>query len=116
MATDELFYVVDFVNVGGLPMPLPLEITYSDGSVEKLTIPAEIWRYNNEKVSKLFVTDKEMVKIALDPHLALADADRTNNQFPREVVKSRFKLFKVKEEPNIMRQSETGEKDGGSKR
>jgi hypothetical protein len=109
LATDEMFYAVDFVNVGGLPMPLPLEITYGDGSARKLTIPAEIWRTNAKKVTKLFITDQEIVKIVLDPHLAIADADRSNNQFPAEPVKSRFQLFKMKEEPNpMLRDKENG--------
>ncbi|MCP4204854.1 MAG: M1 family metallopeptidase, partial [bacterium] len=109
LATGEKFYVVDFLNVGGLPMPLPLEITYGDGSARKLTIPAEIWRHNAKKVSKLFITEKEIVKIVLDPHLSIADADRTNNHFPPEVVKSRFQLFKIKEEPNpMLRDKENG--------
>ncbi len=113
LATDKLFYVVRFVSLGGLPMPLPLELTYADGSIEEVTIPAEIWRTNAERVDKLFITEQEIVEIALDPHLALADADRGNNRFPRQPVKSRFQLFKKKEEPNPMRR---GEKDGDGSR
>ncbi len=119
LATEEKLYVVDFVNIGGLPMPLPLEITYGDGSVRRLTIPAEIWRYNTKRVSKLFITESEIVKIVLDPHLSIADADRANNQFPPEPVKSRFQLFKMKEEPNPMSRDEAprgGTESGGGSR
>ena len=112
LATEELFYVVHFRNLGGLPMPLPLEITYADGSVESLTIPAEIWRWNNVKVDKLFITEQEIAKIVLDPHLAIADADMSNNRFPAEPVKSRFQLYKIKEEPNPMLRGEPKD-DGG---
>ena len=112
--TEKKFYVADFDNLGGLPMPLPLEITYADGSVETRTIPAEIWRYNAQHVRKLFLTDQDIVKIVLDPHLAIADADRSNNTYPPEPVKSRFQLFKVKEEPNPMQRREQA-KDGASK-
>ncbi len=91
-------------------MPFPLEINNADDSVEKLTIPAEIWRWNNQQISKLFITDKEIAKMTLDPHLEIADADRSNNQFPREAVKSRFKLYEVKENSNPMLRDKV---DGG---
>lgn len=100
--SDKLFYVVDFNNIGGLPTPLPLKITYNDGEEVLMRIPAEIWRWNNQKVSKLLVTEKEIHSIVLDPYLETADADVSNNAFPREVQKSRFKLFKQEEKPNYM--------------
>lgn len=88
------FYVVDLKNIGGLVMPVILEINYADGTKEELRIPAEIWRYNNTDVSKMIVTPKEIATITLDPHLETADADLSNNFFPRRPAKSRFQLFK----------------------
>ena len=41
------FYVIDFANVGGLVMPLPVQIDYTDGTREDLNLPAEIWRVDN---------------------------------------------------------------------
>lgn len=41
---DELYYILDFKNIGGLVMPIPLQIDYEDGTSEVIKIPAEIWR------------------------------------------------------------------------
>jgi len=98
----ELFYVVDFANKGGLVMPLILEITYEDGAVEDLYIPAEIWRKDNENVSKMIVADQPIEKIVLDPRFETADIDTTNNTFPPEPVRSRFDLEKREDRPNPM--------------
>ncbi|HEY0319603.1 MAG TPA: M1 family metallopeptidase [Pyrinomonadaceae bacterium] len=88
------FYVVSLKNIGGLVMPVILQIEYMDGTTEELRIPAEIWRYNNYDVSKLIMTPKEIKAITLDPHLETADVDVSNNYFPRRPIKSRFQIFK----------------------
>ncbi len=98
------FYFVDFKNIGGLVMPVILEIAYADGTKEEMRFPAEIWRLNNFEVSKLIVTPKEIASLTLDPRLETADADLTNNFFPRRPAKSRFQVFKEQRQgpPNPM--------------
>jgi hypothetical protein len=96
------FYIVDFENKGGLVMPILLAITYVDGSVEHINIPAEIWRKNTKKVSKLFVREKEIKAIALDPNWETADTNINNNYWPARLIKSRFELFKEKKKRNMM--------------
>jgi len=93
------FYVVDLKNIGGLVMPVILQMEYTDGTTEELRIPAEIWRLNNSDVSKLIVTKKEIRSITLDPHLETADVNVENNYFPRRPVKSRFQIFKEQQRP-----------------
>lgn len=93
------FYVVDLKNVGGLVMPVIFKVEYMDGTSEEIRIPAEIWRYNNFEVSKLIVTKKEAKSIVLDPNLETADADLSNNFFPRRAVPSRFQIFKQGQAP-----------------
>jgi hypothetical protein len=88
------FYVVDLKNLGGLVMPLIFKVEYMDGTSEEVRVPVEIWRYNNWEVSKLIVTHKEAKAIILDPNLETADADLTNNFFPRRPVPTRFQIFK----------------------
>ncbi len=102
LAMGENFYVVDLKNLGGLVMPVILEVAYADGSKEEMRIPAEIWRRNNTAVSKLIVTPKEIQTIVLDPHLETADTDLTNNYFPRRPLKRKFELFKEKKQTNPM--------------
>ncbi len=94
---DQNFYEITFTNEGGLVTPIIVEFTYSDGSKELEKIPAEIWRYNEKKVTKVFVKEKEVVNISLDPDGDTADTSVENNFFPKKEVKSRFQEFKEKE-------------------
>jgi hypothetical protein len=100
------FYVVDLKNIGGLVMPVIFEIEYADGAKEMMRIPAEIWRYNNSEVSKLIMTPKEIRSITLDPRQETADADASNNSFPRRPVQTRFQIFKQQTTQNPMQQLE----------
>ena len=88
------FYIVKFKNVGGLVMPIIVRAHYADGTHELRTYPAEIWRQNSAEISKLIVSDKEIVRLELDPKQQTADADTSNNHWPPRLVPSRFKLFK----------------------
>ncbi len=110
-----LFYVIDFSNLGGLVMPLLLQIDYVDGSSESLKIPAEIWRYSDKHVAKMLVRAKEIKAIALDPKLETADADMSNNDWPRKAVKSRFHLFKDQKRNLMQRLQSSDPKDKDDK-
>jgi hypothetical protein len=120
LKSSQNFYVLDFSNRGGLVMPIILKITYVDGSVQEWRGPAEIWRYNHKKVSKLLISDKEIQSIELDPQLETADTDRSNNFFPRKMVPSRFKIFKEEKKRNEMQEAkapaaETGKESSAPK-
>lgn len=99
------FYVIDFANRGGLVMPIILRAHYADGTNTLLEIPAEIWRRHSRQVSKLMITDKELVRLELDPRRQTADADYSNNHWPPKLEPSRFELFKQSEESNPMREA-----------
>ena len=90
----EYVHFVDFSNVGGLVTPLPLTLTYADGSTEEYPVPAEVWRYNALQVTKLFIRNKRIVSVELDRNHLIADADKTNNVTPRRIGESRIELFK----------------------
>jgi hypothetical protein len=87
-------YQIRFKNLGGLVTPLIIEWTYKDGSKEIEKIPAEIWRSNENEVTKVFVKDKEVTNIILDPNFELADVEMSNNVFPKKTTESRFDQFK----------------------
>ena len=91
---DYHYYEISFSNIGGLVMPIILQMEYADGSKEVRRIPVEIWRRNTESVTKLFVTEKEVTQFELDPYLELPDTDRENNYVPRQLVPTRFQLYK----------------------
>lgn len=86
-------YQITFKNKGGLITPLVIEWTYKDGSKEIEKIPAEVWRLNEQQVTKVFVKTKEVTNIVLDPNFELADVDVTNNTFPKK-AESRFDQFR----------------------
>jgi len=87
------FYQIDFQNKGGLVMPLILEFKFTDGTTELMRIPAEVWRYDNYTISKIFIFKKEVLSVSLDPFLETADCDVENNFWPRKTVPSRFDIF-----------------------
>jgi hypothetical protein len=88
------FYELTFENLGGLVMPLIIQINYEDGTSEVLRIPAQIWQVNNDVVSKVLILDKAVEYFKLDPFLETADTDLSNNSWPKQMEPSRFKLFK----------------------
>lgn len=88
------FYELTFRNVGGLVMPIIVEFTFKDGSKEVDRIPAQIWRKNEQKVTKLFMKDKEVSSIQLDPYKETADINEENGMWPIKELPSRFQLFK----------------------
>ncbi|WNC73304.1 M1 family metallopeptidase [Thalassotalea psychrophila] len=93
---DKNYYVINFSNLGGLVMPILLDLTYEDGSTESMHIPAEIWRRAPKNVSKLIVTEKgkNLVSVTVDPHWETADVNPDNNHFPRRIIESRIEAFK----------------------
>ena len=84
-------------------MPIILELTYTDGEKEMLTLPAEIWRRSPKAVKKLIITDKKKVlqSVVIDPHWETADTDVNNNHFPRKIMPSRIEAFKSKKKPGL---------------
>ena len=91
------FYELKFTNKGGIPMPLIIRFTFEDNSTEVVRIPAEIWRRSEFEVSKVFMFDKEVSAIRLDPFLETADTDLNNNSWPEERAPTRYDLFKKKQ-------------------
>jgi hypothetical protein len=87
-------YELTFKNTGGLVSPIIIEWTYKDGTKELETIPAEIWRSNENEIKKTFVKEKEVVNIVIDPKEETADVNTGDNVFPRKAGDSKFDQFK----------------------
>ncbi len=102
------YYELQFSNIGGLVMPVIVNFEFADGTSELIRIPAEIWRKNNDQVTKLFWFEKEVVSVELDPNLETADTDINNNSWPRKQAPTRFELYKQNNfqgKPNPMKKS-----------
>ncbi|WP_336702626.1 M1 family metallopeptidase [Chryseobacterium indologenes] len=104
-------YQIDFVNKGGLVMPIILEFTFEDGSKVYDKSAAQIWRLNEQKVSKTYYFDKKVKSIQLDPMRETADIDTSNNFWSNAGVgseTSKFQLFKQKQGGGSVRGGSTG--------
>ncbi len=85
---------VQLNRIGGMPMPIDVQVEYMDGSVEDVYIPLTMMR--GEKPTKAkqledwswvaptytFSTEKDIKKVSIDVSLQMADIDRSNNVWP----------------------------------
>lgn len=92
---DKNFYELTFSNVGGLIMPVIIEWTYKDGTKEIQRVPVTAWRKNEKQFSKVFIKDKEVSGIKLDPNRETADINEENQTWPSMPMPSKFQLFKM---------------------
>lgn len=97
------FYELKFTNVGGLVSPIIIQANFADGTNKVIRIPAEIWRKEEYKVSKVLIFDKEVKSIQIDPFLETADCDVDNNAWPSKMEPTRYQLFqKARDRENPM--------------
>lgn len=87
---------VNLERVGKMPMPLDVEVTFSDGSKQLYYIPLRIMRGEKANESDLertvlpdwpwthptysFKTEKEIKSVVIDPSGRMADIERDNNE------------------------------------
>ena len=88
---DAFLYELDLENVGGLVMPVIIKFVYEDGSSEEFRIPAELWKMQ-DSASKVFVTNKKVARILIDPNKETADVDKSNNFWPKGETPEEFGL------------------------
>ena len=89
-------YEITLTNQGGLVMPVIIEWTFKDGSKETERLPAEIWRTNEKTVTKVFVKEKEVSAVVLDPQKETADINTSDNVFPKTEEITKFDELKKK--------------------
>lgn len=91
---DKNIYEVTLKNKGGLVTPIVIEWTYKDGSKEIERIPAEIWRLNENEVKKVFMKEKEVTNVVIDPAGETGEVNPADNVFPKKVAESKFDQLK----------------------
>ena len=97
LKSDKNYYELHFSNIGGLVMPIILQFEYIDGTKEEVRIPSEVWKKNSETIKKIFILDKVLTNVKLDPFLETADVNMNNNHWPPRNEPTRFQLFKNKQ-------------------
>ena len=94
-SNSEFHYEITYNKPGGLVMPIIVYYTYKDGTKERKVYPAQIWRFNDKEITKVFSSSKEVTKITIDPNQETADVNTSNNSWPKE-NKNNFEKFKRK--------------------
>ena len=97
--SKDIYLQIDVKNIGGIVMPLIFQIKYADGTDEVVRIPVEVWRNDNNKISKVLIVKKPVKEVILDPFVETADTDMQNNYWPPRIIQSRFELYKSKNYP-----------------
>ena len=83
----ESYYRIEIENEGQLIMPVEIEITYDDGTTERIDLPADVWRSDEITYTKGFFSDKNVAKVELDPDASFADIDPDDNIWVAPEVK-----------------------------
>ncbi|WP_050009556.1 M1 family aminopeptidase [Flavobacterium sp. B17] len=65
-------------NIGQLPVPTTVQITFKDGTKQTVKLPIEVWKRNTEWTFRLD-SAKEIDEVKLDPASQIPDINITNN-------------------------------------
>jgi Peptidase family M1 domain len=76
---DQPWVFVDLVNNDEMVMPVRMEVTYDDGSMERRDLPVEIWTTSNQWTTGWNPGSRTVTRVVLDPDKVLPDTDRDNN-------------------------------------
>jgi hypothetical protein len=102
----DFYTIVRFRNIGGVPTPLPLQLTFEDGSIEMVSLPADIWRRSTGTIEKIIVRSKPIVEVAFDPNRETLDTDPSNNTFPQK-IREAFLPLSFNEKKNVNQMKDT---------
>ena len=103
LAKEEDYYIFEFSNQGGLIMPIPLELTYEDGTKELIRIPVEIWRKNSNNTRWLKRSKLKITQAVIDPYWEIGDTEIENNYYPTRMIPARLKPRASRSNPkNLM--------------
>ena len=79
-------YLVSLSNLGELPMPVLLEITFEDGEKERRILPVEIW-FKGNQWNHLLRVNKKVVGVEIDPDKIITDINTGNDKWPSKIYK-----------------------------
>lgn len=74
-------YLITLGNKGEVPMPVLMEITYEDGSSERVKLPVEIW-FRGPEWTYFLRSSKQIVSVEIDPDKILPDVNGSNDAWP----------------------------------
>lgn len=65
-------------NRGSMMLPLEMDLTFTDGSTERVRLPVEMWNQGSRFAYRLR-SAKEVRRVVIDPRRVFPDVDRANN-------------------------------------
>jgi hypothetical protein len=65
-------------NRGSMMLPLEMDLTFTDGSNERVRLPVEMWNQGSRFAYRLR-SAKEVRRVVIDPRRVFPDVDRANN-------------------------------------
>ena len=74
-------YLITVSNKGDFPMPVKLEVTYTDNSTEEVDLPVEIWE-RGDSWTHMLRTEKTIIKVEFDPEKQVPDVNSGNDVYP----------------------------------
>ncbi len=69
-------------NRGTMTLPLEMDVTYGDGTTERIRLPVEMWNLGSRFAHRV-PKGKSVQRVVIDPRHALPDIDRGNNERSR---------------------------------
>ena len=69
-------------NRGSMTLPVELELTFDDGTSERVRLPVEMWNLG-PRFGYRVRSERRVVRVEVDPRQALPDVDRRNNRRER---------------------------------
>jgi len=77
-ATDPTQVAITIANLDRMALPLTLELTWKDGSKQRIALPVETWLQSGTRTLR-FTATQPLAAVTLDPDHVLPDANRGNN-------------------------------------
>jgi hypothetical protein len=69
-------------NRGTMTLPLEMDLTYADGTTERVRLPVEMWNLGPRFAYRVR-GGRQVTGVVVDPHRVLPDVDRKNNSVRR---------------------------------
>jgi hypothetical protein len=67
-------------NVGAMVMPVTLDVTLDDGTVQRLRLPVEVW-YGGDHYVAAVPGPRRVTTVVVDPDSVFPDVNRGNNRW-----------------------------------
>ncbi len=71
-------------NVSDMVMPVIMDVTFSDGETQRMTLPVQIWGATNIWRVPVQTGDRAITRVSIDPDGLYPDTDRDNNLWEAE--------------------------------